>query len=150
MELLTTLGRRQTQPLLARASEWHFHLQARGKIHRCEQDSNLRRETLLDFKSNAFTPRPSQPQPGTAGGTPVHSPGHMGLPQASISTPMAPILQFRKSYWEAGIPPQCAWGLVAGTEPSSARGCTAPNTPVHGTCEGDPNSYTSCIICLGI
>ena len=29
-------------------------------IFRCEQDSNLRRETLLDYKSNALTTRPSQ------------------------------------------------------------------------------------------
>ena len=28
---------------------------------RCEQDSNLRGETPLDFKSNALTTRPSQP-----------------------------------------------------------------------------------------
>lgn len=36
---------------------------AEGKISHCEQDSNLRRETPLDFRSNAFTPQPSQPQP---------------------------------------------------------------------------------------
>lgn len=30
------------------------------KSSRCEQDLNLRRETPLDFKSNAFTTRPSQ------------------------------------------------------------------------------------------
>lgn len=29
-------------------------------ILRCEQDSNLRTETVLDFKSNALTTRPSQ------------------------------------------------------------------------------------------
>ena len=29
---------------------------------RCEQDSNLRGETPLDFKSNALTTRPSQLQ----------------------------------------------------------------------------------------
>ena len=28
--------------------------------HRCEQGSNLRGETPLDFKSNALTTRPSQ------------------------------------------------------------------------------------------
>ena len=30
------------------------------KYDRCEQDSNLRGETPLDFKSNALTTRPSQ------------------------------------------------------------------------------------------
>lgn len=30
------------------------------KIYRCEQGSNLRGETPLDFKSNALTTRPSQ------------------------------------------------------------------------------------------
>ena len=30
------------------------------KYSRCEQDSNLRGETPLDFKSNALTTRPSQ------------------------------------------------------------------------------------------
>ena len=30
------------------------------KFSRCEQDLNLRRETLLDFESNALTTRPSQ------------------------------------------------------------------------------------------
>ncbi|XP_077171878.1 transmembrane protein 107 isoform X1 [Paroedura picta] len=33
---------------------------ARGQKMRCEQDSNLRRESPLDFKSNALTTRPSQ------------------------------------------------------------------------------------------
>lgn len=33
---------------------------AASKISRCEQDLNLRGETPLDFKSNAFTARPSQ------------------------------------------------------------------------------------------
>ena len=32
----------------------------RKKYSRCEQDSNLRGETPLDFKSNALTTRPSQ------------------------------------------------------------------------------------------
>ena len=32
----------------------------KDSIIRCEQDSNLRTETVLDFKSNALTTRPSQ------------------------------------------------------------------------------------------
>ena len=36
-------------------------------IIRCEQDSNLRTETVLDFKSNALTTRPSQLDPSMRG-----------------------------------------------------------------------------------
>ena len=40
---------------------WKEKKQQQQKKKRCEQGSNLRGETPLDFKSNALTTRPSQP-----------------------------------------------------------------------------------------
>ena len=95
------------------------HLQARGKIHRCEQDSNLRRETLLDFESNAFTSRPSQhpcpmprAQPSLWGSPNTHSAQREGLYRACCAHIALGLL--------------CVCGLLAVPVPSSACDSAAP------------------------
>ncbi|CAH3034660.1 unnamed protein product, partial [Porites lobata] len=49
-------------PLLGNFEPTHLHESAKRKL-RCEQDSNLRGDTPLDFESNALTTRPSQRRP---------------------------------------------------------------------------------------
>ena len=107
-------------PVIQTILQFHdSHLQAWGKIHRCEQDSNLRRETLLDFESNAFTSRPSQhpcpmprAQPSLWGSPNTHSAQREGLYRACCAHIALGLL--------------CVCGLLAVPVPSSACDSAAP------------------------
>lgn len=44
-----------------------YHVTFSIKVYCCEQDLNLRRENLLDFKTNTFIARPSQELEGQEG-----------------------------------------------------------------------------------
>lgn len=46
----------------------YYHVTFSIKVYCCEQDLNLRRENLLDFKTNTFIARPSQELEGQEGG----------------------------------------------------------------------------------
>lgn len=100
--------------------------QGRAKSCRCEQDSNLRRETLLDFESNAFTPRPSQPPAGAA-----CAPWSVrGIPRQPLEPPRPPFLlgrlgQRQRQPW-ARSAPGCWW---QGLRPAGASGGAAPALP---------------------
>lgn len=119
--------------------------QSRAKSCRCEQDSNLRRETLLDFESNAFTPRPSQPPAGAA-----CAPWSMrGIPRQPL-VPPGPIPGGEAGAAPApALGPLCTWVLVAGPEASRGQWQRCPSTArvAQGGCT---ESCTARLVGLGV